>query len=262
MSENESSSFRQCCSILNRYDITIISPDGLDISCYTKVLNEYNTTFFHIEFDKSAFLNIEGYNKLMLDKNFYDKFKQYEYILIHQLDAYVFEDKLEYWCKQGFDYIGAPWFFKLWRFKHTKRLTSVGNGGFSLRRVEACLNVLNHKGQFKEKALSLFALKNSIFLKLLKLPFNRLISIGFRNINTVPFFVSINSKTEDMFWGIDTRDTLVDFKVAPVEKGIEFAFECNPEFLFEKNDNKLPFGCHAYMKYEPKFWAKYIKLKL
>ena len=30
-------------------------------------------------------------------------------MLIHQLDAFVFEDKLMDWVKRGFDYIGAPW---------------------------------------------------------------------------------------------------------------------------------------------------------
>ena len=30
-------------------------------------------------------------------------------MLIYQLDAFVFQDDLAYWCQQNYDYIGAPW---------------------------------------------------------------------------------------------------------------------------------------------------------
>ena len=35
-------------------------------------------------------------------------FLEYQYMLIYQLDAFVFEDKLDYFCELGYDYIGIP----------------------------------------------------------------------------------------------------------------------------------------------------------
>ncbi len=43
----------------------------------------------------------------MMDNTFYKQFLNYEYILIYQLDAFVFKDELNY-CSQGIDYVGAP----------------------------------------------------------------------------------------------------------------------------------------------------------
>jgi len=44
----------------------------------------------------------------MMSPAFYDAFKAFDYILIYQLDAFVFRDELEYFCSLGYDYIGAP----------------------------------------------------------------------------------------------------------------------------------------------------------
>lgn len=44
----------------------------------------------------------------MLSAEFYDRFAAYEYVLIYQLDAFVFADRLAEFCQMGYDYIGAP----------------------------------------------------------------------------------------------------------------------------------------------------------
>ena len=59
--------------------------------------------------DDSFFANIREYNRLMLDVNFYRRFSEYKYMLIHQLDAFLFKPDLHYWCNKNYDYIGAPW---------------------------------------------------------------------------------------------------------------------------------------------------------
>ena len=63
-----------------------------------------------IRFANYYFESISGYNKLLLSLEFYNRFKEYEYLLIHQSDAYLFKNELDYWCQKGFDYIGAPWY--------------------------------------------------------------------------------------------------------------------------------------------------------
>lgn len=49
-----------------------------------------------------------------------------------------------------------------------------------------------------------------------------------------------------------------DFNPAPPEVAMKFSFEVHPEVLYELNDKQLPFGCHAYLKYNPEFWKKFI----
>jgi len=42
-------------------------------------------------------------------------------------------------------------------------------------------------------------------------------------------------------------------------EALGFAFENVPEELYKLNNDQLPFGCHAYEKYSPEFWAKFIE---
>ncbi|MCK5681152.1 hypothetical protein KAI46_10130 [bacterium] len=51
----------------------------------------------------------EAYNKLLVFPGFWDAFPSFEYMLIAQLDAFVFRDNLDEWCRKGYAYIGAPW---------------------------------------------------------------------------------------------------------------------------------------------------------
>jgi hypothetical protein len=49
-----------------------------------------------------------------------------------------------------------------------------------------------------------------------------------------------------------------DFNVASVEEGLRFAFEVAPKECFELNNLTLPFGCHAWPKYDRDFWKPYL----
>ena len=83
---------------------------------------------------------MEGYNELLLSENFYTTFSAFKYILIYQPDSYVFRDELMEWCKEGYDYIGAPW---LEDNDEQIKLNGVGNGGFSLRNIEKFLYIFS-----------------------------------------------------------------------------------------------------------------------
>ncbi len=68
----------------------------------------------------------------MLSPTFYDAFQAYRYVLIYQLDALVFSDRLTEWCEMDWDYVGAPWLKcadSPW-----VGASRVGNGGFSQPR--------------------------------------------------------------------------------------------------------------------------------
>ena len=54
---------------------------------------------------------------------------------------------------------------------------------------------------------------------------------------------------------------LKDFKVAEPKVALQFSFEVNPSLLYEMNNQQLPFGCHAFEKYEYEtFWKNFINI--
>lgn len=120
-----------------KYDIKILTKRSVDIQPYKCVFNGCkNVSDVCVE---NIWLNSwRGYTNLVSSERFYAMFSEYEYILIYQLDAWVFRDELEYWCDQNYDYIGAPFWFE------PSKDFIIGNGGVSLRRVQAMINYINN----------------------------------------------------------------------------------------------------------------------
>lgn len=244
---DEVQSLRQCISVLNGHPICIVCPDGLDVSRYTSVLSDGGANWSVERFSHSFFDGIKGYNLLMLDKCFYERFAKYEYMLIYQLDAWVFCDELKEWCSKGYDYIGAPWIEK--DNKGDLQLTGVGNGGFSLRRIQHFIDVLSYKGPVRKASqLNLPpTIKNSIY--------KFFYSLGYQN--TISYYKKDPTLYEDIFLSIFLANTKLRAKMPSPEEAAFFAFEKHPTLLYSKT-SRLPFGCHAWRKYEyDTFWEKY-----
>lgn len=147
LSELENISFSQCIKILEKYPIILLIPNGLNVDEYLIRQN-----IFIQEVDSIILESKEAYNRFMLSKEFYSLFIKYEFILIYQLDAFVFSDRLIEFCQLNYDYIGAPWLEGLYYPASLERcLWYVGNGGFSLRKVSSILYILN---QSKELSIS------------------------------------------------------------------------------------------------------------
>ena len=112
--------------VLSKYDIYIIGPTYINENQY----KQFNIKDF-IKFNNYYFRDIYGYNDLCLSCNFYKTFDKYDYMLISQLDAWVFSDKLEEFVNMDYDYIGCL---------HTTSIIpdhlTNGNGGFSLRKIK------------------------------------------------------------------------------------------------------------------------------
>jgi hypothetical protein len=236
---NELISLRQCIKILKKYPIIFIGPNQLDKGIYEKTCNGV-VPFKWVSFENKYFSGIAGYNKLMLSAAFYKTFFNYKYLLIYQLDAYVFKDELSYWCDMGYDFLGAPnaphsndanemqfltSYQKLVNIVNTilrtkHKISNVGNGGFSLRNTRKCywlLTVLSVK------------------------------------------VMTWGSNNEDGFfkyWG----NIFYPFFKLPADKiALRFSVEHAPAASLKQLENVLPFGCHAFEKYEPEFWKLYIK---
>ncbi len=230
----------QCFKILKGYNIIAIKPRGLTMP---EEVKNYAFSKYH-NFDDEYFKDVQGYNRLMLNAEFYREFLDYEFILIYQLDAFVFKDDLNYWCSQSFDYIGAPWIRaadhgllnkikrKIQRYIHTRYniqkngLPSsrqleykVGNGGFSLRRTQI-FHDLCMKNQ--EKIAKYNKNKNHLY-------------------------------NEDVFWSVEVNRKQKNLKIPNYKKALKFSIEFHPQQALKKNQGQLPFGCHAWDLYAD-FW--------
>ncbi|MGA2553164.1 MAG: DUF5672 family protein [Smithella sp.] len=251
LSDKEKISITRLFQVLKKYRIIFVAPQSLNIVNYKRYfeLNNHQLIRFN---DKYFYQGLEGYNELMLSENFYEMFSEFRYILIYQPDAYVFRDELMEWCKEGFDYIGAPW---LEDNNEQIKLNGVGNGGFSLRNIENILYIfskckiqtINEESKIKRRFYKIQNKTIALRLKLLNLIGNKK-AVYYRDKN-------IN---EDGFWGLIAPKITRKFKTAPVERAITFSFDRYPDVLYEMNDYKLPFGCHAWEKRNPEFWKKHI----
>ena len=258
VSDGEQQSLAQCCKIFVTKPILFVAPENLDVSIYQQIAGAKKIEF--VFFPEKYFRSIESYSLLLMSPLFYQRFAQFKYILIYQLDAYAFRDELDAWCDRGYDYIGAPWLKK----QNDDSITEagVGNGGFSLRRVQAFLDLGRGRAPafFSTKELMSLHYANisksgSALEKMLvsfKLAFK---ALGLRN--NLAYYAK--HYTEDDFWCGIAPQASIPIRIAPFSEALKFAFESHPEYLYSKNGDQLPFGCHAWLRYNPKFWETFIK---
>lgn len=248
-SKYELISFKQCFSVLNKRPIKIIAPKGLVLDKYREVVPDFDTIFI----DPSWQSTLLSYNELKLSLFFYNLFQDYKFLLTYELDAFVFNDDLDYWCKQDYDYIGAPWFEGYSEAQHHSKIIGVGNSGFSLRKVKSLKKIIRLL-YYKNPEEFRYGRKNVL---------NAYFKLPIRWLRT---YLSDNYKIR--FNGIVHEDIIIKligdnfssyFNIAPVSEAIKFSFEVNPKQLFKINDNRLPTGCHAWWKYDFCFWKPYIE---
>ncbi|GAB3177946.1 DUF5672 family protein [Telluribacter humicola] len=230
LTQAEKASLRQCLSVLSAYPTIVIKPASLLLNSLEQ---EYPALQFR-SFDDKYFKSIDGYNELMVSRLFYESFSGYEYMLLYQLDAYVFKDELREWCAKGYDYIGAPGLEPAELFKlpakagneYARVLSQhhpVLNGGLSLRRIPALLRYIRIYNLFYTRW-----------------PGNedKLFSLDARRLAPMKFFIKLPA------W----------------QEALAFAFEKSPAASYTINHEQLPFGCHAWERYDPDFWKPFIQV--
>ena len=74
-------------------------------------------------------------------------------------------------------------------------------------------------------------------------------------------FFALNdwSDNEDKFWGIAVPRIHQWFRVAACEQAAKFSMEANPRRLYRLTKNQLPFGCHAWWRYDYDFWEPHVR---
>ena len=216
-------------NVLKAHKITFVIPDNMNIGQLSEQFNIDKYDIVRVSEQWLGKINgIAGYNQMMTSGEFYGLFSDSEYILICQTDVYVFSDELDYWCDKGYDYIGAPWpkrksydniFIKLY-LQLRSRLTSrkkgllrqdlfnkVGNGGFSLRKVDSSIMATD---KYAQEVMRFAAGKGHLF-------------------------------HEDVFWAMVPEE----FNYPTFSEALRFSFDVKPEYCYELNGGKLPFGCHG-----------------
>lgn len=237
LSETDRISLAQTCRMLKEYPITVIHPEGMNTS---SIHQEFPMLGFRA-FNADYFSDIKGYNRLMLASEFYEAFAGYTYLLIAQLDVYIFRNNLAEWCQCNYDYVGAPWLqrpvyslpviaqcLRLYtlfahlcgRITRFDRYAKVGNGGLSLRKVQSHLRVLREQSTDVHR-----------------------------------FAVTHNRQhlhNEDTFWAMMPRH----FHYPTETEAISFAYDKYPELSLKRSRGTMPFGCHGWTKSRNKaFWC-------
>lgn len=219
LSPFEKASLKQLNQVLGKYPRVFIAPESLDFD-----YQEYGEGISVERFPDYFFNNVSSYSALMLNLDFYQRFTQYEYMLIYQTDAFVFSDRLKEFCHMGYDYIGAPVsrFDPAWHAIDAR----TGNGGLSLRKISAAIRILKQWDYIMQDSP----------------------------------FINLFMQWEDLFWGYCGRREDLSFTVPTVKIAAEFAVQANIAHSYK---NILagwrPFGCHGWYNLNYDFWQKIIE---
>ncbi len=245
----EKISLIQCYRVLGRHPIRVVCPRGMNVDAYREVVPKIAFDFISPKWQRTY----AGFNRLKVLPFLYRRYRAFEFILFYELDAFVFRDELDAWCQRGYDYVGAPWFDGVSGLRSSK--VGVGNGGFSLRRVEAMLKV-TRSFRWLDSPLRIAREKYWSKKRRIRGFASMLLNATVRN-NTFSWFNNWRGH-EDVFWGEKVPQLFPWFRLAPPEEAARFSFEEHPRRLHAEVGG-LPFGCHAWAKYDPDYWRPYIQ---
>ena len=250
LDDTELLALRQCFKVLGGHDIAIIKPRSLDLSPLNRIIG--GTPRYRVEaFDDSYFAGREGYNRLMLSTELYERFLSSQYIFIHQTDVYVFRDELESWCQRGYDYIGAPW------------LPAIGDvSGYNLIR-RAIYLIRRGLGKFKPTchAINLkykvgnggCSLRHTRHLYEASLKMTELLTRAANGSSNSEYF-------EDVVWSVRVNEEQPGtLSIAPCEEAVCFSVESHPSMAMRLSGGRLPMATHAFARRRNRsFWKQYI----
>ena len=211
-----------------------------------------NMSITSIELDAHHFTSIKSYNKMLLSSFFYRQFASYSHILIAQLDTLIFGDHLSDWVALGYAYVGSPWYLGIDNPKQPLQWLGGGNGGLSLRNIQASLEVLA-RPRWLYRAIRRYE-QQSLPGERLRAELRALRQLLERSdgaSNTPRMY-------EDLFWSFIAPRLNPAFSVAPPEIAIDFAWELHPRDQYQRR-GRLPFGCHAWQRYDRTFWMDILR---
>lgn len=254
LTAEEEISLRQLRHYFGSYDKYLIVPDGSKLA-----LDDFIT----LPFSRRFFGSASAHGRMLNAPAFYQEFRDYEFVFFHHLDSLAFSDQLSEWCDTDIDYIGPPW-IKCEDSPWVDR-PRVGNGGFTLLRLDSAFKVFENR--YKQKPFT-------FWLDLFTQNANpAMIGALEKMENVFPFSIIArrllmewretedpcnNNRNNDVFWSDVAVRYYPEFKVASLEDGLRFAFETSPRTCLEMNGGKMPFGCHAWARYDRAFWEPHL----
>jgi hypothetical protein len=238
--------------VLCEWPCTICLPFGVSKNYYIQLVTKHKLNALVINLPEGYLGSIEKYNKLLLSPIFYEMFIDSKYILITQVDVWIFRDELKYWIDKKYDYIGAPLFLP--QNREIKKLENLmlpygGNGGLSLRNVEKTLELTQTPKRYFSLGKILIAIfflaryHNWNFFKIFLYSVNQLWHDpkAFREKHQIYEDVMIS-----VFYAIYNRK----YRVAPAKVSLGFSIEVHSSIFLDSFFRfNSPFGLHGYDKY-------------
>lgn len=253
-SESELFSLINNRSRLRLYDWVFIGPAGLrDYVKHMSTLVRLDNVRYE-DFDERYFLNIAGYNRLCKSKELYTRFDSYEYMLICQLDCLVFGESLEPWIRKQESFYGALLYSGYTCGNDFIECQYGRNGGLSLRRVHDFLSCLEKKRLIPLVTYRGISIRGASCLYRIRIYISRVIFC----MTAGRFQAKIN---EDLFWTVCMPFIFPHFKVADQNSSMLFSMErVSREKAEELANNRsvIPFGCHAWERYDYGMWLRLI----
>ena len=242
--------WRRILELYGHLPIVLMAPPDLDVSTYS-------ADHPRLRVERFEFRTVRDYSQLLLQSYFYERFREFTYILIHQLDAYLLKDELLHWCGKGYDYVGAPLFHGFEPAEPAGRMWRAGNGGFSLRKVTSALAVLASTRRYRTPSQHWAARPPAAgFGEAARWAMQ---SCGkFIRFHNDVRWAALSNFHEDVFWSVEAAHFWPEFRVSGLDDGLRFAFDYAPAHCFRVNGGELPFGCHAWPRYDLDFWRRFI----
>lgn len=138
LKETEKASLNQLCKIIGHsYEICLICPKNIELNEYVNIAYSNDVYLSFLFCSNDYFKSTETYSYMLETPDFYKCFSAYNYLMIYQLDGWIFTNFLDYYINLNVDYIGSPWKAYILNLDED----TVGNGGVSLRKVQKFINV-------------------------------------------------------------------------------------------------------------------------
>jgi len=269
----EYASVRRCMRILNKYDFVFVHKESLQ---GVDVVKPYLNELSHVKswrlfaLSDRFFESTQTYSNLLTSVFFYDLFDQWDYLLVYQHDAWILSGNLESWLEKRYSYVGAPWCPDLGNDPVWTAVPGVGNGGLSLRKIKDMKAIVSSVKFHRQPVLSMFEVisqasllsgygqrsalvKALVFLKRLVRLSSLLLFYPVGYQNNLAFLAS-KGVNEDIILGFYAKQIFKWLHIPSVREAASFSLETNPRQVATTFCVGIPFGCHAWEKYDKDFF--------
>lgn len=254
--DDEQFSLKRCGNLLGCHPIFIVHPHGLNLEPYFDLL----PTATPLPVPAEWMASIRAYNRMMINPAFYAMFERFSHLLVHEPDALVISDQLLYWCEKPFDYIGAPWFEGFHAAPPDAPIIGVGNSGFCLINISAIRSLLDSSQRWISRKFILNELSRKLLGRTSRFSFDFLFR-AFGKAGTMGGAHRLVATNCDTFLSNHASVcNLNSFRIADPLSAILFSWEVNPQSCFRLCGRSLPFGVHAWARYDPTFILNLLRL--